>query len=196
MSKWDFFASVIGSISWPTSIIILAIILRKKLGDLFDALTHFRYGGLEVVFSEHIKDLSKIKDISEDVKNKTSRQLQDAMKFLTYTSTPTVIDNQPASSIITYWDALEREIMSTVTRLNILPSDSIYQNSYHINISVLRKNGHLDAKDYAILERLRFLRDIIAHGKGDISRLRSSDAREFVDIANTLMDKLKNISIK
>ncbi len=68
------------------------------------------------------------------------------------------------------------------------PYNSALQNMRH-----LRNAGILDKKMYSLLERTRHLRNNAIHGPSGASSITTNEAVEYVHLARSIVEKLKNL---
>jgi len=65
---FDLLKSLVGSLSWPITLIICLLILRKQLNALISKIGKLKYGDLEADFSREVRKISvNIKEITPDI---------------------------------------------------------------------------------------------------------------------------------
>ena len=190
-----FLSSVVGSISWPVAIVILAFLLRKPLSDLLPYLRRIRYGDVEFNFGSELQELEGRArtaglHIPEDLQARDTRPrtaediIADAIQL---------VEDFPEPAVGVAWLAVEHELMQAVMRLAISADYPPY-NAAIKNISLLYKNGHLDDDTRGVLDRMRRLRNATVHVSRDDARISAGEARHFVALAGAVTTKLKGIT--
>lgn len=48
MTTLEFIASLVGSLAWPAALVVVALLLRKYLPELFRALKRVKFSGVEL----------------------------------------------------------------------------------------------------------------------------------------------------
>src|ERR1043166_4069973 len=121
MNVLQFLASLVGSLAWPITIVVLVYLLRVPLVKILLTLTRLRYKDLELDFGREIKQLEKdarALDIDPKVPPaslipppKGARDLIGQAIMLT--------EDYPSPAIGIAWQAVEEGLMAAVMRLQI-----------------------------------------------------------------------------
>ena len=192
MNYLQFIASLIHSLAWPATIVVLAAIFRKPLRDLLQHLDRFKYGKVEIDFRrelDQIEAYARTIDLKPAPKQispgpRTAEQiLADAERLAA---------DFPEPAVGLGWTAIEQELTSGTARLG-LSSDF---PSPGRQIEALRKAGQLDDETYEILRRMRNLRNMAVHGSAAYGGISSDEVREFLALAAGVVRRLREISLK
>jgi len=192
MNYLQFIASLIHSLAWPATIVVLAAIFRKPLRELLQHLDRFKYGKVEIDFRrelDQIEAYARTIDLKPAPKQisagpRTAEQiLADAERLAA---------DFPEPAVGLGWTAIEQELTSRTARLGLssdLPSPGR-------QIETLRKAGQLDDETYEILRRMRNLRNMAVHSSGAHGGISSDEVREFLALAAGVVRRLREISLK
>jgi hypothetical protein len=197
MTFLEFAASVIRSLAWPVAIVALVLILQSPVKKLLLSLTRFKYRDVEIDFAREVAQLeSRAKAIdlkprfrvrAADEKTKDPAHiLRDATQL---------VDEFPIPAVALAWTAVEHELMGAVYRLAI-SADPPSESSASKSISILQESEYLDKEAYSFLTRMRDLRNMVVHSHGPGTRITSDDAREFVAIADAMVERLASLERK
>lgn len=182
MDLLTFIATIVGSLVWPTSLLIVILVLRKPLAELLPDVSKLKYKDLEVDFGKKlerieaamdmIKDETKLKrdlppDVQQEPLPKTRRELLDML-----------VDLSPNAAILESWRNVERTL-------------DFYFHCRGIErpLSNQTITGHLDYDPnfppqlVSAYQELRLLRNRAAHAQQNLS---PEHAREFATLADRL----------
>lgn len=194
MTFLEFIASVIHSLAWPAAIVALVLILQSPVKKLLLSLTRFKYRDVEIDFAQEVAELEsrakainlkpRFRDRATDEKKKDPAQiLIDAAQL---------VDEFPIPAVALAWTAVEHELMGAVYRLAI-SADPPSESSASKNISILQESEYLDEEAYTFLRTMRDMRNMAVHSHGPGIRITSDDAREFVAIADAMVERLASL---
>ena len=174
MNALEFLSSVIDSLAWPVSTIILALIMREPLAKLIPFLKHFKFKELEVRFGEEIDELKKANLSSLDLKKQNEQRNTDEILEEHYVATQSLetlkekllslAEISPSAAIMDAWTMLETEIFNVAYRLDLIEKGK-HQISPKEILYKLETKNHIDKKSYAQVLKLLELRNMVAHSK-------------------------------
>ena len=195
MDVLTFVSSVIDSLSWPVTIIILVIFLRKPLGNLLPNLRRIRYGDVELNFDSELHKLegqAKIAGLHfRDKKQPTDSKSRNSEEVISDAIRLAADFPEPAVGVA--WLAVEHELMQAVMRLAISADYPPY-NSPIKNISLLHEHGYLDKDIRKVLDHMQRLRNAAVHTSHRTTRISANQAKEYVVLAEAVTDRLKDVS--
>lgn len=161
----EFYSSLVDSLSWPTVVLILAFIFRTQIRSLLKKIDSVRIGDREVKFAREMEVATKqarMAGLSGPINRSREREVpDDVSQFLMQKVHSS--GNDPWSTVIGSWSDVERELVSTCERLELplMPSENY---SFRETTRVLQSSGQLDEGVSKLLDQLRYLRNVAAHG--------------------------------
>jgi hypothetical protein len=202
MDILTFISSILGSIAWPITIILLSFLFRHSISKILNSirLKRVKRGDLEVDFEQ---DLSQLKEKADVVTiPATMKKSRSSKKMIAASSDRIKVDNElqlisqlnPAAGIALAWSQVEKELMSAIMRLNISP-DYPANNSALQNIQLLKAANLINEEMYDILNRLRMLRNAAVHTMYDPS-LTIAEAEDYATIAEKAVRVLSSLTHK
>lgn len=184
----DFIQSIIASIAWPITTVILIVILKKPISNAFNRLSKLKYKETELDF---VTELKNAKEVAKSIEKGF-----DSSKRLNFSINKTLIEEveqvaaiSPQASIPLSWSMVESEITNLINRSSISP-DYPPHNSTLKNLELLKENNLIENDSFELINSLRRFRNETIHAHGKI-RLSTNDAIEYARIAETLSKKLK-----
>jgi uncharacterized protein YutE (UPF0331/DUF86 family) len=186
----QFIASLIKSLVWPTTLLILVVLFRVQVGKVLLRLTRLKYKDLELDFGRELKQLekeAKAIDIAPQpqksiapTKRDSSQLLQEAVQLA---------PNFPEPAVAVAWQAVEDELMQAVMRLAISP-DYPAHNSALKNAELLKAQDAIDQRTLELLNRMRILRNMAVHG-GHVTPITTDESLEFIALTRGVVEKLQ-----
>lgn len=184
MNNTEFISNLIESLAWPLTIIIGLFILRKPIRIIISSLKYFKYGDVELQFSEGIKRLEKkVNSEMSDGKN-----TQNIVKFKDRVFE--IIKISPKYAIIEVWKEIEIEINRIIIekKIKIELKD---KNKPIKLIEILFQKKIIEKSQADIIIEMRKLRNEAAHYEkaeitGDIAlRYLDSGLKTIMALNNT-----------
>ena len=186
----QFVASLVESLSWPISILLLFYLFKAEIGKLIQKLAHLKYKDLELEF-EKVKQQAQI--IHEEIKVEGLVPQQKEPIFLSIENQLfDTLDKSPATAILLAWSILEAALASAVSRMKLSPEDPSYRSPLH-NIEMLEKYGGLPERFVQVLNELRMLRNKIAHQHEVMTSVSQKQATPYVKASIDLIQHLNRI---
>lgn len=180
--------SIIASLAWPVAIIFIALILKKNLLELLKRINKIKYKDAEFSFilSEAILD-AKTADLKIDkAENIFGNNFDDLIR---------VAKILPSSAIPIAWISIESSMTELIKKSGLAPDFDIKFSPYK-NLQFLLSNQLIDNESYQLIDKLRRLRNQIAHSEIDEESIKLNDAMEYIRLSNAVVEKLKNTSAK
>ena len=182
MDLLTFVATIIGSLAWPVSLLIVILVLRKPLAELLPGIRKLKYKDLEVDFGKELERIEAVMDTIED-ETKPRRELPAEVQPEPLPKTRNELlgklaELSPNAAILESWRNVERTL-------------DFYFKCRGIErpLSNQTITGHLDYDPnfppqlVSAYQELRLLRNRAAH---DRENLLPEHAREFASLADRL----------
>ncbi len=164
MDWLQFISSLIESLAWPSTIVVLVLLLRTPVTQLLQTLTKLKYKDLELDFGSELRAIKN--DAKSIVVEPNARQalpeLGEDKKFH-LAEAKRLAPDFPEPAIAVGWRAVEDSLFDAVDRLQ-LASEKRANFPPSQNIEMLRSAGYLDAETVDVLRRMRNLRNIAVYG--------------------------------
>ena len=191
MDWLQFISSIVESLAWPGSIVVLVLVLRSPVSRLLLALTRLKYKDLELDFGAELRELTDVAAKTITIEAATPAALPaPATDTRSYLSEATrLAPDFPEPAVAVGWQAVEESLLNAIDRLGLAESDQRNAPATR-NIELLRSNGHLDDGTVDILKRMRNLRNVAVHGGHGFGPVSVSDANEFIALATGVVKKL------
>jgi hypothetical protein len=188
LSTLEFVSSIIKSISWPTVVLTITILLRKPITKILSNLNRFKYNNLEMDFAQKLEEMEANLETKEIPNNyPQSSNIKRDKEIIT------VARISPAASITMAWSMVEQEIMSTIKRLSISPDYPLY-NSPLKNINLLKDAGLIDFETEKTLNELRSIRNKAVHGHISDANITYLEAIQYYELSIKVTKLLKNLN--
>lgn len=160
MDWLTFFSSIINTLAWPATLIVLLILIRKQLPQIAKSLRRLKYKDIEVEFGETAKAIAnEVKAIvpAAQAENKIAGQEKEEVKA----RLEAIAELAPRAAILESWLQVEAAA-ADVIRQNNLDVSTPYPGALRLRDS-LHKGGILNKRQIAIFEQLRTLRNEAVH---------------------------------
>ena len=194
MSILDFLSTIIASVSWPITIIVLVYLLRNPIGKLIPNIQRIRYGKVEFDFGIELQELEgKAKTAGLRIhegsllRHAAPRTAEDSIA-----DAARLVEEFPEPAVGVAWLAVEHELSQAVGRLAISADYPPY-NSAMRNIILLHECGYIDQETRGVLDRMRRLRNAAVHAIREHDEITAEQAREFVALAEAVARSIKEI---
>jgi hypothetical protein len=172
-----FVASIVGSMAWPTVVIVLLILLRDQLGSLATRVEEFTFpGGAKAKFKAQ---LESSRDKLEEVELAGTRDLQSREKpddaYLE------LAKNFPEAAVSQAWKDVEEVLLQTRDRLG----EAHRRSNLNSVVRRLREQGLIDGATEELYLSLRQARNTAVHATK--SAITPAEALEFREQARALV---------
>lgn len=152
----QFFASIVGSIMWPTAVVIIVFTFRKQLARLLRQAKKLGAAGIHVELAEQV---AAARDSADAVHGEQSGQ-----------STPAKLDpaltelakSFPEAAVLQAYKELERVLQQIKSRL----TDRPHRTSMEV-VQALHEKGEISQNVVRLFENLRQAKNSAARASGD-----------------------------
>jgi len=183
-----FIQSLIASIAWPVTTIIIILTFKTAIFELISRLSKLKYGEAEASFE---KQLDNIKQTAE-IANVNYERIGIPDIFFNHSNyLDEIVQVANISPRALAWSKVEAEIINLINRLAISPNYAPY-NSTLKNIQLFRENNYIDENTYNLIESMRKLRNNVTHNYNNLN-ISISEALDYAKLAEGLSAKLKTI---
>jgi hypothetical protein len=151
----EFVASIIGSLVWPTMIVMLVVILRRPIVRLIPLLQRVKYKDLELDFGKQARELGD--EVATELPPLRSTERSDVRNSVA----ERIAGESPRAAVIEAWREVELAALSAARRLG---GDTVTGKSLSYQaIRYLENSDELDRGVVSLLRDLRGLRNQAAH---------------------------------
>ncbi len=182
MDPLTFIIELIKILAWPVTVLIIFLLLRRQIEQLFPSLQRFSYGGLELDFSRQVQELSQRARVALPAPETNSSL--DATRLRLIDLAPI----SPRAAVLEGWLQVERVAVEAAKRHNLNLPSNVARSPLLLG-QALEDSGIISDNTTAIYHRLRNLRNIAAHAN-DFS-INPDLAIEYVDLAMRLTEYLQ-----
>lgn len=151
-----FLASVVGSLAWPGTLLIVFLLLRKPLRDLLPLLQRLKYKEVELEFSKRVEEVS-----AEVVQELPAPLSQAPPGGDESESVARLAEISPRAAVLESWRSVEAAALEAAHRLG---GDKFRDKTLTFHaIRFLEQHPSLDRGVIGLLRELRALRNEAAH---------------------------------
>lgn len=192
MNTLEWSASVINSIVWPCTVLIVVWWLRTPLSKLLPTLNRFKWRDLEIDLSKEIEKISeetnaisteKDSVLSDDEVSEIE-QLQSEVEEVARVS--------PPAAITLAWTELEREILTTAHKLGMQSKSRAFVTPNKA-LNTLVGSEKLSREELRLLKKMQMLRNQAAHHSRELQYLTQDDAVQYLANVLFLINRLRAI---
>lgn len=193
MSDWqEFVASLIGSLAWPTAVLILAWMFRSSLGRLLSGdIKRWKAGpaGVEVEYWERAiaearQELAQDRALmpSEVAEEEGPREFRDEMTELATIS--------PRSAVMESFRRVELQLRSMLEDASV---EQVRPTGARMMAETALQRGLITVATVDAIRWMSTLRNLAAHGHDD-SEIDQVRALEFIELAEAVLFALEHSS--
>lgn len=158
MDTLEFVSKIVGEVSWPITVFVLVLVLRKHIATLLTSLTRYKFKDLEFNFRRLEEAARKLPaSDSPDLPN-LDRIIYSSLEDQIFNAS----GNAPSAAILLAWATVETAISSAVARMAISAEPPQYRSAYH-NLDQLRKYTNLPPQVADIIDEMMTLRNRVAY---------------------------------
>lgn len=194
MSDWqEFITSLIGSLAWPTAVLVLAWMFRSSLGRLLSGdIKRWKAGpaGVEVEYWE--KTIAEARqDLAQDrgstpaevaAAEERPREFRDEMTELAAIS--------PRSAVMESFRRVELQLRSKLQNVGV---EQVRPTGARMMAETALQHGLVTAATVDAIRGMSTLRNLAAHGHDD-SEIDQVRALKFIDLAEAVLFALEHSS--
>jgi len=191
MNWREFIVTLIKSLAWAGTVLILVFYFRKLIKEGLLMLTRLKYGDLEVDFAHELKQVekeAKASDIVPQGPKTIAPTKKDSLKFLEDASQ--LAQQSPELSVGFAWQAVEVQLLDSALSLSI-PQEEIALRHPLGHAHILLEKSLIDLGTLDVLRKMHRLRNLAVHGAHGASPISTPEAREFIALATGIVDKLR-----
>jgi hypothetical protein len=191
MDWLQFLASLIKSLAWPATLVMLVVLFRIPIRRALLTLTRLKYKDFELDFGHELKQLekeAKAIDITPQLPKSIAPTKRDSSQLLQEAAQ--LAQRFPEPAVAVAWQAVEDELMQAVMRLAISP-DYPAHNSALRNAELLKAQDAIDKRTFELLNRMRNLRNMAVHGAHGAAYITTDEALEFLALTRGVVEKLQ-----
>lgn len=193
MTPIEFIAHVIDVAAWPTTVLVIVVLLRCQISQVMDRLSRFRYKDLDIDFARELDHL-RTTALAANVPAKLSALPTDDPAMRPLQLADRLASDFPEAAVGSAWAALETALYEALGR--IAGNEQMRFDPYNpIAIARhLRDIGHIDSKTVELLTEMRNLRNHAVHHPGHVSLgMTAAEATEYVAHARGLVLRLADL---
>lgn len=180
----EFLASLVDSLAWPASLLVLVFLVRDELKKLIPALENLRYKGFEVEFGRKVAELEEQAEAADLPPSES--YLGDDQESVVARLVPI----SPRAAVMEAWREVEMAMRGAARRHDIGLSQQL---GVRLMAEELSKAGVLSPSTVDLLSDLRALRNEAAHAK-EVD-LAPGDAWEYAQLAERIRNKLDSSEV-
>ena len=155
MDWLTFIATVIGSLVWPSAVVLLVVVLREPIKALLPLLQRIKYKELEMEFGRRV----------EEVREEVARELPGETVLALPGDEPSALariaEISPRSAVLEAWRGVE---LAALDAARAIGGESFRNKTLTFQaIRLLEQNESLDRSVTSLLRDLRGLRNEAAH---------------------------------
>jgi uncharacterized protein YutE (UPF0331/DUF86 family) len=174
MDKYTFISEMTKALVWPTTLIVVLLLLRKPLVSLIPFMRKLKFKELEMEFSKEIQALKSEAEIDE-----TSEIETPAMNILSFSTRAAVLE---------VWVELENVAASLAASFWSSSNTSPFKNYAQLG-HYLHRCGVLNDTQLKSFDELRKLRNKLVHTEE--VELTENDAEAYIMVASNLIKQIR-----
>jgi uncharacterized protein YutE (UPF0331/DUF86 family) len=187
MDTLTFIAEIVKAVIWPVTVIVLFVIMRKPILNLFPVLQKLKYGDWELDFTRQVYRLAEEARESldhplsefDDATRDDHRRLLDIARV------------SPRAAFLEAWMTLESAAFQVMKHKDPKLTTTILKTPLQFGIT-LEKLGIINCSQKEIFDKLRNLRNAAAHVMGFSFDTRA--AVEYAEMALKLVNHIRSQS--
>lgn len=184
MDWLQFFSSVIGSMAWPSAVVLLAVLIRAPLAKVIPRLRTIKYGDFHLDIGEQIDAVKEDVDAIGESPSQEVDELPVSFRALARTD--------PRAAVLSAWIPLEVELIDIASKLDPKTwRGSDARNSPMFINRALMGEGLIDQATFNALEQLRRIRNSAVHSTGETVSF--DDAMNMAEVCQRVSGLLKQI---
>lgn len=175
MSELEFVAAIVRALAWPTALLAVVLLLRSAIVELLgrEGLRRLKAGPLEAEWERELIRTEAQLDIASrgeipatDTQSKLSEELIEVAR------------QTPSTAVLEAYDHIERELRQVLEKAQI-PGAERLGGSRLAHLAA--EHNLISPADAHAVEGVTVLRNLAAHGRGDVSEQRALEYLTLVD---------------
>ncbi|HFD32537.1 MAG TPA: hypothetical protein ENJ28_07550 [Gammaproteobacteria bacterium] len=183
MDWLTFFSSIVNSLAWPVTVVVIIWLLKDNISRIFPFIQKFKYKDFEIEFSRSIRELSE----------KSESAIEHPPENLEYLVSPSkdklylLAEVSPRSAILEAWLLVEMAAVEVIKKQGLI---SKHRMMGPLKIGqYLRKAQVLNEEQLEIYNKLRHLRNQAVHVADTSFNL--DEVKEYIDLALSMAYQLE-----
>jgi hypothetical protein len=177
-----FLASIIGSVAWPTAMVIVVLIFRVQLRQLITHVRKIGAGGVNVELAEQVE---RVRDQAELVEAEQETLPPDVVAL-----DPAILQlaqKYPEAAVLQAYKELENLLLQIRARL---PDNRPHRTLNEV-LKYLNDKGYVSGSVLSLFKTLRDARNSVAHARDE--KMAPGEAIELIRQTRFLMDLLHQV---
>lgn len=184
MDVLTFISELTKALAWPLALVILVILLRKPIIEVFPSLRRLKYKEIEVEFAQEVSELkAEVEAIAEEKGEEAPSIISTSSNLLNLVSYST------RAAIMEAWLEVESSSVSVASSFWGQPPNNIVRNMPKLG-EYLFQCKVIDENQLSVFNKLRQLRNKAVHAQ-DLE-LSEDDAKSYVVLAADLAKHIRN----
>lgn len=179
MNWLAFWASVIGSLAWPATIVVVVLIFRKQLLAAAPWLRELEVGNVKMKFAEELAKAANAAEAMQPPNAPAPHPVADRDLMLA--------EHAPIGLVLQSWMTIDQALADAANRHGLSTSSSLRTAPAHRVIADLEERRLITPATTQTLRYLRDLRNQVAHRRGVID---TDQALEYARLAKKVVDAL------
>lgn len=155
----QFFAAIVGSLAWPTSIVVTVILLKAPIAKLLPKIRSFKYGDLHIDLEQQLAEVKAEVTASEPEAPLSEPSLipPSALELAAIS---------PRSAVLMEWLKVERQIAEIASQYDVKPANIHGRGRPMIASAVMRElleRGVINELTFNTFRKLNRIRNEAAH---------------------------------
>ena len=182
--QWS--ASIVESLAWPSSALLIALVFRSQIKDLLSKIRKLSWGDASADFSE---ELDKLESSGRQLEYNITSEDEEAEPIHDGRFERMLLIS-PAGAVLDAWKPIQKQL----EEISFVRFSQIKQKRHYTPQQaalMLYKEGYITESDFHLINEMRNLRNIAAHSD-EISK---ADALRFRDLARRIRSVLSKVEI-
>ena len=184
-----FISEIVSHLAWPVTVLIIAILLRKRLGDLLSSITKLKFRDFEL--ETDFKRLAESAEMLPEAEAPRQPMSEPDLTFFTSFEKQVmdIATRAPFAAILLAWTGVETAMASAVSRMAISPDPPSMRSPGH-TLDSLRRFAELPNEVGHMINEMRILRNKVAHDENHRSGISIESAVAYGESAVRVIDFL------
>ena len=188
-----FISEIASHLAWPVTVLILAILLRKHLGDLLSSITRLKFRDWEMEFKRIADSAERLPEAEAPRKPLSEPNLTSFTSFKKQFMD--IATSAPSAAILLAWTCVETAMASAVSRMSISPDPPLMRSPGH-TLDSLRRFAGLPNEVGHMINEMRVLRNKVAHDGNHRTSISTESAAAYGESAVRVINFLNGVERK
>ncbi len=186
MTVFEFISSLVNSLAWPISLVIILIIFRKYIIKIIPSIEKLKYKDFEVEFSKTMKEL--MDKSKEDIEKQSIKE--NKLKISAENKLFGLVDISPRSAILESWLLVETAASKALQRKDPEMIKKTYMIAPLRLGEYLNRNQLINANQLEIFNKLREIRNKAVHVSE--AQFNVNEVTEYIKLSLLLTNQIEN----